>query len=287
MIMLEGREVKQSKIDAVKNLAGLIRKYRVIGVLSLNKTPSAVLQNMKSKLKDKMLVMVAKKSTILFALDQVDKKDLKKFVDVSPALLLTNEDPFKLYLSLEKNKSIIYAKPGDIALQDVEVKAGPTDLPPGPAISTLAKIKLPAKVQGPTISIIRDRVVCKAGEEINIDIASVLRLLKIKTQKVGLNVVVMDEEGRLYTNEQLYIDEERLLSDINIASMNALNLSLNIDYPTKENIQIMFMMAHLNAKQLQNEIGIEKKGEKEQSAEPEKPEEQKKEETEKQEEQKE
>jgi len=261
--MLEGREVKPSKIKAVEDLAELIKKYRVLGIINLRKTPAAALQKIKSSLKDKMLVKVAKKSTIVFALDKVGKNNLKDYVNVSPALILTNEDPFKIYLALERNKTLIFAKSGDKAPEDIVIKEGPTDLPPGPAISTLTKVKLPAKVVGGTISILRDKVICKAGEEIDLDVASALQLLKLKTLRVGLDVVVMEGGGKVYTKDQLYIDVERLMSDIRIASMNALNLSLNIEYPTKENIKLMVIMAHLNAKALEKVIGSEKEESKE------------------------
>jgi len=261
--MLEGREVKPSKIKAVEDLAELIKKYRVLGIINLRKTPAAALQKIKSSLKDKMLVKVAKKSTIVFALDKVGKNNLKDYVNVSPALILTNEDPFKIYLALERNKTLIFAKSSDKAPEDIVIKEGPTDLPPGPAISTLTKVKLPAKVVGGTISILRDKVICKAGEEIDLDVASALQLLKLKTLRVGLDVVVMEEGGKVYTKDQLYIDVERLMSDIRIASMNALNLSLNIEYPTKENIKLMVIMAHLNAKALEKVIGSEKEESKE------------------------
>ena len=285
--MLEGREVKPRKIKAVEDLAELMKKYRVLGILTLTKTPSAVLQNIKTGLRDKILVKVAKKSTILFALDKIGREDLKQYIDVSPALLLTNDDPFKIYFALEKNKIPIYAKPGDIAPEDILIKAGPTDLPPGPAISTLTKVKLPAKVVGANINILRDKVICEAGKEIDVDVSSVLQLLKIKTLEAGLNVVIMDEEGKIYTKEQLYIDDERLMSDIKIASMNAMNLSINVEYPTKQNIELMIMIANMNAKALESVIGTEKQEEKKEEEKTEEPKEEESKEESKPEEKKE
>ncbi len=259
--MIEGREIKPEKIKAVEQLAEQMKKHKVLGILSLSKTPAAALQKIKSGMKDKITVKVARKSTILFALERIGREDLKQYIGNSPALVLTDNDPFKIYLNLEKNKTPIFAKPGDIAPDDIVVKEGPTDLPPGPAISTLTKIGLPAKVAGANINILKDKTVCKQGEAISVDLSSALQLLKIRTLRVGLNVVVMDEEGKTYSKEQLFIDEERLMDDIKIASMNALNLSLNVSYPTKDNIQLMLMMAHLNAKALENEIGFEKREE--------------------------
>lgn len=265
--MIEGREVSQQKLKSVEDLAEMIKSYKVVGILTLQKTPSSVLHSIKSGLKDRIKIKVARKSTIGYALEKAGKGELKEHLSESPALILTNDDPFKVYIDLEKSKVDMYAKPGTAAEEAITVKAGPTELPPGPAISTLTKISLPAKIQGPTISILRDKVVCEAGEIISLDVASVLQLLKIKTMKAGLNIVLMEEDGKIYTKDQLYIDQERLMTDINLASANALNLSLNISYPTKDNIQIMLMMAHLNAKALENSIGVEKKAEPEKAQE--------------------
>ncbi len=248
-------KVKPEKIKKVEELANLIKKYSVIGILNLHKTPTSALQKLKRELKDKALIKVAKKSTILFALEKVGKDNLKNYVKEYPALILTNMNPFKLCLLLQKMKSYVSAKPGDIATKDIEVKAGSTDLPPGPAISTLTKVGIPAKVQAGKIAIMKDKVVCKAGEKISLELASALQLLKIKPIEVGLNVLAMMENGSIYTKEQLFVNEEEILMKISKGVQNAFNLSLNSNYPTKETINFMIIKAFLNAKSL----GIEAK----------------------------
>jgi large subunit ribosomal protein L10 len=247
--------VKPEKIKKVEELASLMKQYSVIGILNLHKTPTAALQRIKRELKDKVLIKVAKKSTILFALEKVGKENLKEYVKEYPAVILTNMDPFKLSLLLQEKKSYVAAKPGDIATNDIEVKAGPTDLPPGPAISTLTKVGIPAKVQAGKITIMKDKVVCKAGEKISLDLASALQLLKIEPIEVGLNVIVMEENGMIFTKEQLFIDVEDILNKLSVGVQNAFNLSMNSGYPTKETISFMITKAFLNAKQL----GIEAK----------------------------
>ena len=117
--MLEGREVKPRKIKAVDDLVELIKGHRVLGILTLRKTPAAALQKIKSDLKDRLMVKVARKSTILFALEKMQREDLKQYIGDSPALLLTNDDPFKISIALEKNKTAIFAKPGDVAPNDI------------------------------------------------------------------------------------------------------------------------------------------------------------------------
>jgi large subunit ribosomal protein L10 len=250
--------VKEEKIKAVDELANLLNKYSVIGILNLCKTPASALQKIKMNLKDKALIKVAKKTIILFALEKTKKETLKEFLVGYPALILSNEDPFKLYLMIQRQRVPSSAKPGDIPKEDIEVKAGPTDLMPGPAISTLTKVKIPAKVEAGKIAVMRDKVVCKAGEKVSLDLASALQLLKLEPMEVRLNVVVFEEKGIVYKAEQLFVDEEKLLNDIQLAIQNAFNLSINSGYPTKQSIEFMIAKAYWNAKQLESEIGTEK-----------------------------
>ena len=151
------------KIKAVEDLAETIKKYSVIGILNLYKTPASSLQKIKRSLRGNAIIKVSRKSILLFALEKAGKGNLKEFVTDYPALILTEMNPFKLYLLIQKKKTPASAKPGDIAIKDIEVKAGPTDLMPGPAISTLTKVKIPAKVEAGKIAVIRDVVACKAG----------------------------------------------------------------------------------------------------------------------------
>ena len=208
-------------------------------------------------LKGKAVIRVAKKRLILFALEKANKQSMKEFVKGYPALILTSEDPFKLYMSIKKQMVPAPAKPGDIPEEDIEVKAGPTELMPGPAISSLSKVKIPAKVEGGKIAIMRDAVVCKAGEPVSLDLASALQLLKLEPMKVGINVLVFNEKGSIYKAEDMLIDEEKLLNDIYLAIQNAFNLSINAEYPTKETIGYMLSKAQMEAKALEAELKLD------------------------------
>jgi large subunit ribosomal protein L10 len=244
--------VKQEKLKKVEDLANLIGKYPIIGIVNMHKTPSKAIQTIKGKLDDKALIKVAKKTIILFALDKLDKKDLKEKVGDQPALILTEMNPFKLYNFLQRNKSPASAKPGDVPEENIEVKSGPTDLMPGPAISTLTKVKIPAKVEAGKIAIMKDKVVCKAGEEVSEDMASALQLLKLEPMQIGLNVAAIYDNGVIYTGDQLYFDLEGFLDNVSIASTHAVSLAINSGYPTKETIEILLNQAYQHAKALES-----------------------------------
>lgn len=248
--------VKKEKIKKVEELANLLNKHRVIGILNMYKTPASALQKIRSMLRDKAVIKICKKSRMLFVLEKIGKKDLKKYVKDYPGLMLTDMDPFRFYLFLQRNKTPVFAKPGDVAEKDIEIKAGPTDLMPGPAISTLSKVKIPAKVEAGKISVIKNVVVCKSGDKITGDIATALQLLKIKPMNITLNVVVMSENGTIYESNQLYIDEKKLFEDLLKAVQYGFNLSIESGWITKQNISLLITKAFLNAKQLGIEAGI-------------------------------
>ena len=255
--MERDREVRPEKIKAVEDLAKLINSYNVVGLLNLYKTPASALQKFKTFLRGKALIKVSKKSILLLALEKSGKGNLKEFIKDYPALILTNQDSFKLYNFLYKKKISAPAKAGDIAIKNIEIKAGPTNLMPGPAISTLTKVKIPAKVEGGKIAVMKDAIVCKTGEKISIDLASALQLLKLEPMETGLNIVVLEENGTVYKSEQLFVDEVKIFNDIVTAMHNAFNLSVNSNYPTKETIGFMIAKAVLNAKKLGEETKIE------------------------------
>jgi len=256
--MDKGRKsIRPEKLKEVDDLSNLINSYEIIGVLNLYKTPASALQKIKTYFRGKAVIKISKKSILLRALDKAGKQNLKEFIVGYPGLILTNIDSFKIYNNLRKRKIPASAKAGDTAIKDIEVKAGPTDLMPGPAISTLTKVKIPAKVEGGKIAIMKDAVVCKTGEVISPDLASALQLLKLQPMEVGLNLVVTYEKGTLYKAEQLMVDEDKVLSDILKAIQNAFNLSINSGYPTKETIGFMIAKAQMNAKQLAIETKLE------------------------------
>lgn len=255
---MKGRkEPRKEKIKAVEDLAELIRNYPVVGIINLYKTPASALQKIKKELKGKAVIKVAKKSILDFALEKAGKANLKEFVVGYPAIILANINPFKLSLFLQKKKTPASAKPGDIPTKDIEVKAGPTDWPPGPAISTLTKVKIPAKVESGKIAVMRDVVVLKAGEKVSLDLASALQLLKIEPMEVGLNAVAIEEAGVVYKKEQFFVDEEKIISDVQIAIRNAFNLAINSEYTTKDTIGFILAKAQMQAKQLATEAKIE------------------------------
>jgi len=253
----KGREKpSEEKMRKVKRLAEEIKKHRVVGVLSLHKIPASALQKIRGELAGKAKIKVERKNIIKFALENSGMSDLVSFLGSQAAVIMTDMNPFKLYAFIRKKKTKAAAKPGDIAPSDIIVPAGPTDLPPGPAISALQKVKIAARVEGGKISVARDCLVAKAGDKISTDLASALSMLKIKPMEIGLDIEALMEDGMVYKKDVLAVDEEKVLSDIKFASSQAFNLSINIAWVTKETIEPLLIKAFTEAKTLGLEAAI-------------------------------
>ncbi|MBU5678279.1 MAG: 50S ribosomal protein L10 [Candidatus Aenigmatarchaeota archaeon] len=242
---------KAEKIKLVNEIKGIAKNYKVVGITNLYKLPTSSFQQIRKILKGNAIIKVAPKAVIEKVLEsKEDWKDMKEKIEGYPALIFSNMDPFKLYKLIEKNKTPAPAKAGDIAPKDIEVKAGKTDLAPGPAITALQKLKIKTKVEGGKISILSDQIICKKGDVITEDIASVLNMLKIMPMEVGLNVVAICENGIVYDKEILHIDEEETIKRIRNAVKEMINISINTWYPTKETIEFLLIKAYTEMKSL-------------------------------------
>jgi large subunit ribosomal protein L10 len=249
--------VKEEKIKQVEELKKNFEKYSTVCLLDMFKLPSKQLQQIAKKLKGMAKIKMVKKSILLHAIKSSNKEkisELEKYLPSIPALIFTNLEPFKFYSIVDKLKSLAFAKEGDIAEEDIEVKAGPTTLLPGPVIGELSRAGIPVGVEEGKIAIKKDIIVARKGEKISKMLADALKKLKIQPIKVGLNVVAAYQNGKIYlkdTLELIKIYPEKLKEALN----QALNLSINVCYPTKENIKFLLTKAFNTAKSLEK-IGV-------------------------------
>jgi len=250
--------VKEEKLKQVEELAKDITSHKLIGIIDLHKLPSKQLHEIKKKVRGTAFVKVVKKSILSHAIENLKNErmdEFEKMMPLQPALLFSNTDAFKLYLDVSKFKSPTYAKEGDVVDGEILITAGPTGLLPGPAISELNKVGLVAGVEEGKIAIKRDKVVAKKGDKVSKELASVLRKLKIQPIKVGLNVVAIYDDGTIYQKDVLDLVGDNYLNKVREAFNQALNLSVNIIYPTKETIGRIFAKAYQQAKAIQSKLG--------------------------------
>lgn len=251
--------LKLDKPQKVKEIGGMVDEYSVIGVLNMHKLPGRQLQAIRDSLRGKAVIRMGKKSLLQMVVQNSKKRDLPEllnFMQGETAFLLANENPFRLFRLIKNARSPAAAKANDIAPHDILIQKGSTNLPPGPAISTLQKIGLKTTVQGGKIAISQDKVVAKAGEKISEDVVNVLNLMKLEPMEIGLDLVVAYEDGFVYSKELLDIDMGRYLSEIYGCVTDAINLSVNAQYPTTLTVEIMLRKAFAEARALCMESGI-------------------------------
>lgn len=246
----------QLKVQQAEDFAKLINEYPVVGLIDLRGLPANPLQKIKNEIKSDAIIRVVKKSVLKKALEKTDKKQLIEYLDIQPALLLTKENPFKVYNMINRKKTNMAAKPGQIPESDIEVKAGSTELMPGPAITALTKVGVPAKVEGGKIAVIKDKVVCKAGEAISTDLSSALTMLGMKPMKVGINVYAIFEKGVVYKKDVLFIDSDKTMNDLISAVQAAFNLSVNAGIVTRDNVEVILQKAFREARSLCLHAGV-------------------------------
>ena len=250
--------LKRNKPKELDELKKLIQQYSTIGVVNLHKMPARQLLKIKNNLKDKAIIRMSGKILIIKALKELGKDVLAECVEGEAALILTNEEPFKLYKMIKQNKAMGKAKVGDVVDNDILIKKGSTGIPPGPAISTLQKVGLKTRVEGGKIAVSDDKVVLKKGDKVTEDIAGVFSLLKIEPIEIALNLAAA-WDGTLYYKDVLDIDEGSYLAEIQSCVSKAIGLSLSIWYPTKISIEPMLQKAFSQAKALCLEAHIYEK----------------------------
>jgi large subunit ribosomal protein L10 len=250
MSEMPSQQVLQEKISEVEEIKKLLTGYEYIGIASLHKVRAAQLQAMKKNLTGKVYMRVLKNSLIKFAIEDLEKDDLKELEDYlegSNLFLFTDLNPFKLSLLLERGKVKTTAKSGDVAAMDVTIPAGSTGQPPGPIISQLNAVGLPTRIESGSVCVSKDTLVVRKGEVISERLAAVLSKLGVKAVEAGLSMNAVLDEGLIISGDLLKVDVEATRKSIEQSANEAYSLSLTIAYPTTENINTLLQTAHQNA----------------------------------------
>jgi large subunit ribosomal protein L10 len=237
--------VSDAKKAKVKELAELMKKKTVM-VISIKGLPSAQFQDIKKKLRSRAKVQVVKKSLVNFALDHSGVKelhDLVQYVDDSTAMLFSDTDAFEISGILANEKSPSKAKAGMIAPNDIEVKAGPTELLPGPDISALSAVGLIPKVENGKIAVMQDKVIVKEGEEITEPQAAIMAKLDIIPFEVGVDPIAAfdGDEKKVYAD--IKIDKEGFLEGFMNDFGRAIPFAVEINYVNDTTIDFILAKA--------------------------------------------
>jgi large subunit ribosomal protein L10 len=246
------------KEEEISRIKADVKTHNVVAVVSIHGIPARQFQNMRAELKDVAKIQVARNTLIHRALEQSGESTLKLFENVEgqTALIFTNLNPFKLFKLLENSKTPAPAKAGQKAPRDIIVEKGPTSFRPGPIVGDLQNAGIPAAIERGKIVIRETKTVAKTGEPISSRLADVLQRLEIYPMEVGLYLQAAYDGDVIYTSEDLKIDEQAYFNQFVSAVSSALNLSINVEYPTSLTIATLLQKGSFEAMTLALEAEI-------------------------------
>ncbi|MAG40090.1 50S ribosomal protein L10 [Candidatus Pacearchaeota archaeon] len=250
--------VSDRKKARVKFIADKL-KSKTVMIVSVKGLPSAQFQDIKKKLRGKAHINVVKKNLLNFAIEHAGNKEIKALEEYNgdaTALLFSDHDAFEISGILASNKSPAKAKAGDIAPADVEVKAGPTSLLPGPDISALSAVGLAPKVEDGKISVMQDKVIVKEGDTITEAHASIMAKLDIIPFEVGIDPIAAFMDGKIYAD--IKIDKEGFMEDMLAKFGRVMPFAVEIGYVCPETLDFVLGKAGMEGKAIEELIGKDK-----------------------------
>lgn len=246
------------KTATVDRVAELSQKYPVLAVTSLSKVRASELMAVRKALRGKAEVFVVKNTLAILGLKKAGIKNAEQLLSHlagQNGLIFSSYDPFKLFLTLDKNKVYLPARAGDVAPDDIVVPAGNTGLAAGPVLSEFREAGVQTKIEGGSIWVNKDSVAAKKGSVISPKLASLFSKLNIKPIKAGMTIALAYENGLIYAGELVAIDLEKYRQSLLEAYSSSRGLAIVIGYVTRETAPELIGKAYREAVSLAVEAG--------------------------------
>jgi large subunit ribosomal protein L10 len=217
-----------------------MKKYKTVALLDLRKLPDALFQALRKRIReDGGKVLVPKKPVVSRVLAANPKLSARvNECDKPVALIYTNKSAYEINSFFKENRKKRAAKIGDVAIVDIIIPEGETDLPPGPALSELKTAGLNVQIKGGKIVVAKDSTLAKAGDKLTIPKVKALQSLGVKPFETMANMIFGFDGQYIYARELLDMGDT-VNADMAASLNQALNLSLNIAYPTGQNIKFL------------------------------------------------
>jgi large subunit ribosomal protein L10 len=247
------RVYKPKKVLAIERVSALAKKRKVIAVVRIGKVRAAQIMGLKRSFRNQLDIIVAKNTLTSIALSKMNLPNadaLLKELKGQNALILTDMNPFKLYLILQKGRVSLPARAGDVATEEIVIPAGNTGIPPGPVLSEFKEAKVSTKIESGSIFVNKDTVVAKPGGVISAPLAGLLSRLGLKPIKAGISVNLAYMDGLLFREKDIAIDPDEYLNELKASFAAALGLAVQQVYLTKESTPLVITKGFRNAKAL-------------------------------------
>lgn len=234
------RKKVKKKVEQVEKAIAEMKNYKTVAMLDLRKLPDALFQSIRKKVREGGGQVLVLKKPVVSRVLAANKKLAEKVGECNKpvALIYTNQSAYELNSFFKQNKKKRAAKMGDVAVVDIIVPEGETDLPAGPALSELKAAGLNAQIKAGKITIAKESVVAKAGEKITEPKVKALQTLNVMPFEVMANLIFGFDGDYIYSRELLDIGDT-INADMQMSLSQALNFSLNVKYPTEQNINML------------------------------------------------
>ncbi|MBA3046058.1 MAG: 50S ribosomal protein L10 [Candidatus Thermoplasmatota archaeon] len=246
------REPANWKLEYLKDLKQVIQSSPVIAIVRVNGIPAPQFQSMRANLRGKVSFIVAKNNLIQLALKEMEGEKnglsgLSQYIDGQCALVGSTDNPFKLNKIMEATMTASPAKGGEIAPDDIGVKAGETSFKPGPIVGELQQAGIPAAIESGKVVIKKDKQLVKAGEPIPLKVAQMLTKLEIFPLTVGMDLRGVYENGLVFKSDVLAIDEVKFMGDLLGAISGSFGVAIKIGYTTPMTIRPLITKGYSEA----------------------------------------
>jgi large subunit ribosomal protein L10 len=245
--------LRPEKRERVLRLSETLASQPMTALVGLRGVPASALQKMRRDLKARgHPILVAPNSAIRHALEEAipkrpSLKPLLEHVTDQTALLAAEGNPFSLYQELVRTRSPTPARGGELAPRDIIVPGGTTSFKPGPIVGELQHVGLPAAIEKGKVVLKKDTLLVKAGQPISREVALMITRLDIFPLEVGLDLRAVVDGTTFYPPSVLSVDLDARRADLFRAHRRALGVAVELAYPTKESLPLLFGRAHRQA----------------------------------------
>jgi large subunit ribosomal protein L10 len=232
-------EIKR-KTEQVKKVIADMKKFKTVALLDLRKLPDALLQSLRQKVRQKGGHVYVLKKPVISRVLAADKKLAARVgeCDKPVALILTDQSPYELNSFFKEHRKKRAAKIGDIAVADIVIPEGDTDLPPGPALSELKAGGVNVQIKAGKIIVSKESTIAKGGEKLTEPKVKALQSLGVQPFEIMASLVFGFDGEYIYSKELLDLGDT-VNADMAAGLSQAMNLSLNTGYPTEQNINLL------------------------------------------------
>ncbi len=240
--------LKAQKVEYVNKLKKEIKKYKTVGIMSLDAVPDTLVQKVRNKMKPEVKFLVMRKSLALKALEgDPSLKGLSQYTDRNFAILLSNKPPSELNKIISSNKMKLIAKPNQISPDDINIESGETSIVPGQAVTDLKTAGIDVQIQKGKVVISKSKVLVKKGEKISTAVSRALKMLDVMPFEAGTKLRAAVYDGLLFNEKALGVDVLFVTNEITINFAQANALATEMGFVTKYNAGAFIRKAYLSA----------------------------------------